>query len=29
LSVPHPQKDLGIGLVQKLIKQAHIHFPQG
>lgn len=22
LSVPHPKKDLGIGLVQKLLKQA-------
>jgi predicted RNA binding protein YcfA (HicA-like mRNA interferase family) len=29
LSVPHPKKDLGIGLVQKLIKQAHIHYPEG
>jgi len=22
LSVPHPQKDMGVGLVQKLLKQA-------
>jgi len=22
ISVPHPKKDLGIGLVQKLLKQA-------
>ena len=24
ITVPHPKKDLGIGLVQKLIKQAGI-----
>jgi predicted RNA binding protein YcfA (HicA-like mRNA interferase family) len=24
LSVPHPKKDLGIGLVQKILKQAGI-----
>ena len=24
LTVPHPKKDLGIGLVQKLLKQAGI-----
>ena len=29
LSVPHPKKDLGIGLVHKLMKQAQIHYPQG
>jgi predicted RNA binding protein YcfA (HicA-like mRNA interferase family) len=29
LSVPHPKKDLGIGLLQKLLKQAHIQHPQG
>ena len=25
LSVPHPKKDLGIGLVQKLLKQAGLN----
>jgi predicted RNA binding protein YcfA (HicA-like mRNA interferase family) len=24
ISVPHPKKDLGIGLVQKLLKQAEL-----
>jgi predicted RNA binding protein YcfA (HicA-like mRNA interferase family) len=24
LSVPHPQKDMGVGLVQKLLKQAEL-----
>jgi predicted RNA binding protein YcfA (HicA-like mRNA interferase family) len=24
MSVPHPKKDLGIGLVQKLLKQADL-----
>lgn len=25
ITVPHPKKDLGIGLVQKLLKEANIH----
>lgn len=25
ISVPHPKKDLGIGLVQKLLKQAGLN----
>ena len=24
ISVPHPKKDLGVGLVQKLLKQAQL-----
>ncbi len=24
ITVPHPKKDLGVGLVQKLLKQARI-----
>ena len=25
ISVPHPKKDLGTGLVKKLMKQANLH----
>jgi predicted RNA binding protein YcfA (HicA-like mRNA interferase family) len=28
ISVPHPRKDLGIGLVKKLMKQAGIEEPK-